>query len=85
LCLACVLHPRRPVAVPELGSLDLMCSTAASLPLMLLLASCIELSPQPPPALVLDGIPIYGRAPSLPSVVAVIINAIAQAICTSWT
>jgi hypothetical protein len=65
LCIACVLHPRRPVAVAELGSLDLMRSTAASLPLMLLLASCIELPPQPPPTLVLDGIPIYGRAQSL--------------------
>ncbi len=56
MCIACALHPRRPVAVAELGSLDLMRSTAASLTLVLLLASYVELPLQPPPALVLDGI-----------------------------
>ena len=42
-----------------------MRSTAASLPLVLLLASCAEPPQPPPPSLVLDGIPIYGRAQSL--------------------
>src|SRR6059058_5591709 len=42
-----------------------MRSAAASLPLVLLLASCAEPPPLPPPARVLDGIPIYGHAQSL--------------------
>jgi hypothetical protein len=45
-------------------SLDLMRSTAASLPLVLLLAPCAE-TPQPTPSLVLDGIPIYAHTQSL--------------------
>src|SRR5690349_7943052 len=47
-------------------SLDLMRSAVASLPLVLLLASCAETPQAPPPSLVLDGIPIYGRTQSLP-------------------
>ena len=42
-----------------------MRSTAASLPLVLLLASYAELPPRPPPALIFNAIPIYGRAQSL--------------------
>jgi hypothetical protein len=65
LCIACALHPRRPVAVAELGSLDLMRSTAASLTLVLLLASYVELPLQPPPGTRPRWNTIYGRAQSL--------------------
>ena len=38
----------------------------AFLPLSAILIGCAETPPLPPPAYVLDGIPIYGRAQSLP-------------------
>jgi len=34
--------------------------------LLVILVSCAETTPLPPPVYVLDGIPIYGRTQSLP-------------------
>jgi hypothetical protein len=48
-------------------ALDLMrAAITAFLPLPVILVGCAETSPLPPPSCVLDGIPIYGNAQTLP-------------------
>ena len=41
-------------------------AVTAFLPLSVILVGCAETTPLPPPAYLLDGVPIYGRAQSLP-------------------